>query len=146
MYLIFIHFQADIFSGISWIFFALAGKHLPVCTFWSLRSKTFPLSVRKWEPFCCPAAMPEPCILFSKPWLCPWLYCLIISRAQLFQFPSFSTGSLLMETLWLDFRWSLAQAGSFSGPFKHCLSPWLTGRIEPKEEFDERKGGSFSNT
>lgn len=91
---IFIHFKAAIFSGISWIIFALAGKNLPVCTFWSLRTKTFPLSVYKWECFCCPAAMLEPCILSSKPWLCSWLYCLIITRAQLFQISNFHHGDL----------------------------------------------------
>lgn len=94
MYIIFIHFKADICSGISWIIFVLEGKNLPVCIFWSLRSKTFLLSVRKWEPFRCPAAMLEPCILPSKPRPCPWLCCLIISRAELVQISSFQHGEL----------------------------------------------------
>lgn len=94
MYIIFIHLKADILSGISCLIFALAGKNLPVCIFWSLRSKTFPLSVCKWQPLRCPAAMLDPSILSSKPWLCPWLYFLIISRAQPFQISSFQHGEL----------------------------------------------------
>lgn len=143
MYVIFIHFKAALFSGISQIILALAEKNLPVCTFWSLRSKTFPLSVFNGNVF----AAQLQCLSHasSLPSLDCVPDCTAWSSGELnySKFPAFSTGSLLKETLWLGFRWSLVQAGPFSGPFKHCLSPHLTGNIELKEESNERKWGSF---
>lgn len=142
MYIIFIHFKADICSGISRIIFALAGKNLPVCIFWSLRSKTFPLGVNgnlfvaQLQCLSHASSLPSHnCVPDCAAWSS--------SELSYSKFPAFSMGSLLKETLWLDFRWSLAEAGSFSQLFKHCLSPWLTSSIELKEESDERKGGSF---
>lgn len=144
MYIVFIHFKADIFSGISSIIFALAGKNLPVCTIWSLRSKTFPLSVGKWEPFCCPAAMLEPCILPSKPWLYPWLHHQHSSTIPNFQFSAW--GACWRRHYGLISDGALHRLDHFQD---HSSTAWVPGWLavlNPKKNLMKGREGASSNT
>lgn len=136
--IIFIHFKAYIFSGIPQIIWEEpASLHILECN-------KYPLSVRKWELFHCPAPMLELCILPSKPWLCPWL-----DHQQNSTIPDFqlsAQGACWRRRYGLISDGALLRLHHFQD---HSSTAWVPGWLavlNPKTNVMEGREGACSNT